>query len=197
MKATEYLHNNFGCNNCAYRKEAQFLALAYRSKWSNTWAKKWFYMKNNLDKMEDIKDIIQNPIHPSFGFKKPTWYINFKAQASLIALNVVYTHIETRDLVQEHLAFNTWPLRAEWMPEMKEDALETEPGLVRLRYKYKFENKFGEACDEWLETIEEKCNEILSNYSKKEDEALSVAFAGRKKRRLNHGFDAIGFVYLD
>jgi hypothetical protein len=46
-----------------------------------------------------------------------------------------------RDLVQEYLAFNTWPLRAKWdMPEMTEkDASEVEPGLIMLRHKYKFE----------------------------------------------------------
>jgi hypothetical protein len=41
-------------------------------------------------------------------------------------------------------------LRVEWdMHEMKEeDASEIEPGLVRLRYKYKFEAQFKERCDE-------------------------------------------------
>jgi hypothetical protein len=34
-------------------------------------------------------------------------------------------------------------------------------------------------------------------YSKAEDTALSVAFGGRKKKRLNRVFDAIGFVYPD
>ena len=40
-------------------------------------------------------------------------------------------------------------LRAEWdMHEMKEeDASEIEPGLVRLRYKYRFEDEFGEPSD--------------------------------------------------
>jgi hypothetical protein len=126
-------------------------------------------MKNDLDQREDTKGKTQNPIHPSYGFKKPSCYINFEAHASPIAFNVVCAHIGIRDLVQEHMAFNTWPLRAEWsMPEMKkEDALEIEPGLVRLWYKYKFETEFGEPCDEWLEAIEEKCNKILGNYSKK------------------------------
>jgi hypothetical protein len=34
-------------------------------------------------------------------------------------------------------------------------------------------------------------------YSKAEDTALSAAFEGRKKKRLNRVFDAIGFVYPD
>jgi hypothetical protein len=57
---------------------------------------------------------------------------------------------------------DTWPLRAEWnMPEMKEDASKIEPGLVRLWYRYNFENKFGEPCDEWLEAIEENATRFL------------------------------------
>jgi hypothetical protein len=84
-----------------------FLALVYRSKWLNAWAKEWFYMKNDLKEREDLKDIIQNPIHPSFGFKRLNCYINFKAQASIIVFNALCTHIRTGDRVQEHLAFNT------------------------------------------------------------------------------------------
>jgi hypothetical protein len=72
------------------------------------------------------------------------------------------------------LAFKIWQLRAEWeMPKMSEkDASDMEPGLVRLHYKYNFKDEFGKPCDEWLDSIEAKCNEILWNYSKLEDEAL-------------------------
>jgi hypothetical protein len=38
---------------------------------------------------------------------------------------------------------------------------------------------------------------LLGLYSKAEDTALSAAFGGRKKKRLNRIFDAIGFVYPD
>jgi hypothetical protein len=38
---------------------------------------------------------------------------------------------------------------------------------------------------------------LLGLYSKAEDTALSAAFGGRKKKRLNRVFDAIGFVYPD
>jgi hypothetical protein len=71
-------------------------------------------MKNGLKEREDVKDIIQTPIHPSFGFIRPTCYIIFEVQSSIISFNAVCTHIGTRDLVQEHLAFNTWSLRVEW-----------------------------------------------------------------------------------
>jgi hypothetical protein len=60
-----------------------------------------------------------------------------------------------------------------------------------------FEEKFGEHCDKWLDSIEAKSNEILGNFSKPEAEALHGVFAAQKRRRLNHIFYAIGFSYPD
>jgi hypothetical protein len=96
---------------------------------------------------------MQSPIVINFGFKKPTCYVNFEAQAAIVGFNAVSTHIGMRDLVQEFLAFKTWPLAAEWdMPKMSEgDASDAEPGLVRLRYKYRFKDEFGEPSDGWLD----------------------------------------------
>jgi hypothetical protein len=39
--------------------------------------------------------------------------------------------------------------------------------LVRLPYHFKFKKHFKEPCQEWLDTIEVMCNEILGNYTKK------------------------------
>jgi hypothetical protein len=38
---------------------------------------------------------------------------------------------------------------------------------------------------------------VLGRYSRAEDDALSAAFEGRGKKRLNRVFDAIGFIYPD
>jgi hypothetical protein len=38
---------------------------------------------------------------------------------------------------------------------------------------------------------------LLEAYSKTEDNALSAAFGGRNKKRLNRVFDAIGCIYPD
>jgi hypothetical protein len=59
----------------------------------------------------------------------------------------------------------------------KKDALVVEPRLTRFRYRYKFEDKFREPSDGWLDYIEAKCNETLVNYSKPEAEPLQWAFA--------------------
>jgi hypothetical protein len=125
-------------------------------------------MKNDLTTRVDIKGITQTPTITSFIYKKPKCYINFEAQASIVALNAICTHIGIRDLLQKILGFQTWPLMVEWeMSKMSEkDTSDAEPRLVRLCYKYKFENEFGEPSDWWLDYVEAKCNEILDNYSK-------------------------------
>jgi hypothetical protein len=48
-----------------------------------------------------------------------------------------------------------------------------------------------------LELIEKMCNEILGNYTKKEDQLMTYAFDTREKRRLNRVMDALGFEYPD
>jgi hypothetical protein len=72
-----------------------------------------------------------------------------------------------------------------------------EGGLVRLKYTFRYEGKFVEPDDDWLKCIEATRDELLGPNSKAEDNALSVAFGGRKKKRLNRVFDAIGFMYPD
>jgi ABC-type transporter Mla subunit MlaD len=45
--------------------------------------------------------------------------------------------------------------------------------------------------------IEAMCNEILGNYTKKEDQLMTAAFGTRRKRRLNQVLDALNFEYPD
>jgi hypothetical protein len=81
------------------------------------------------------------------------------------------------------------------MPKKKEAGKKHE--LVRLAYHFKFEKQFKKPCKEWLHMIETMCNEILRNYTKKEDELMTVAFGTRPKRRLNRAMDALNFDYPD
>jgi hypothetical protein len=45
--------------------------------------------------------------------------------------------------------------------------------------------------------IETMCNEILGNYTKKEDQLMTIAFGTRPKRKLNRVMDALNFNYPD
>jgi hypothetical protein len=100
-------------------------------------------------------------------------------------------------LIQEHIAFRVWPLVEKW--EMPKEIISKpdEGGLVRLKYTFRYGDKFVEPDDDWLKCIEATSDELLGPYSKAEDTALSAAFGGRKKKRLNRVFDAIEFVYPD
>jgi hypothetical protein len=113
------------------------------------------------------------------------------------AFSIVCSFIGTRDLVQEHVAYKIWPLVANW--EMPKETINNphEGGLVRLKYTFRFVDQFIEPDDDWLKCVEATSDEVLGPYSKAEDIALSAAFGGRKKKRLNRVFDAIGFVYPD
>jgi hypothetical protein len=123
--------------------------------------------------------------------------MNELAEECQRAFGVVCSFIGTRDLVQEHIAFRVWPLAEKW--EMPQETIKEtdEGGLVRLKYTFKFGDKFVEPDDDWLKSIETVSDELLAVYSKAEDTTLSAAFGGRKKKRLNRVFDAIGFVYPD
>jgi hypothetical protein len=157
----------------------------------------WFYVKNDLKTREDIKDIIMRPIWQRFGLRRPKVEMDEAAEECQRAFGVVCSFIGTRDLMQEHIAFRVWPLAEKWeMP--KETVREPdEGGLVRLKYTFKYGDKFVEPDDDWLKSIEAISDELLGSYSKVEDTALSAAFGGRKKKRLNRVFDVIGFVYPD
>jgi hypothetical protein len=45
--------------------------------------------------------------------------------------------------------------------------------------------------------VEATSDELLGAYTRAEDDALTLAFGGRGKKRLNRVFDVIGFVYPD
>jgi hypothetical protein len=81
------------------------------------------------------------------------------------------------------------------MPKKKDVSKKHE--LVRFPYQFKFEKEFKKPCQEWLEMIETMCNEILGNYTKKEDQLMTAAFGTRPKQRLNRMMDALDFEYPD
>jgi hypothetical protein len=99
-KATgkEQYHNNFGCYSFVHRSNARDPVLTFR-KWSGSWMKQWFYVKNDLSEREDVECIIQRPIRSRFDIRRSSIAIGNEVQACLMAFNTVCTYIDTRDLV--------------------------------------------------------------------------------------------------
>ena len=188
------LHENFGCYNFAYRKTAKFPVISYRSKWPAGWKSEWFYVKVD----EDKEKLVQSPLELTFGETRPHCNMTPEGQTqrAMDEFRIIAEHIGTRDLVQEFLAFKVFPTLKKWeMPKLKGEKKEGD--LVRLPYHFKFKKYFKKPCQEWLDTVEVMCNEILGNYSKKEDQLMTAAFGTRPKRRLNRVLDALDFEYPD
>jgi hypothetical protein len=193
----EQYHNNFGCYSFGARSGSSCPVPTFRKRWPGDWMKEWFYVKNDLKTREDIKDIIMRPTWQRFGLRKPKVDIDESVEECQRAFSVVCSFIGTRDLIQEHIAFRVWPLVEKWEMPKETISKPDEGGLVRLKYTFIYGDKFVEPYDDWLKCIEATSEELLGPYSKAKDTALSAAFGGRKKKRLNRVFDAIGFVYPD
>jgi hypothetical protein len=63
-----------------------------------------------------------------------------------------------------------------------------EGDLVRLKYTFRYRDKFDEPNDDWLKCIEATSDELLGPYSKAEDNALSTSFGGRVKKEIKQSF---------
>jgi hypothetical protein len=109
----------------------------------------------------------------------------------------VCAFIGTRDLIQEHIAYRVWPLVDNWEMSKETAVGSNEGGLIHLKYTFRYRDRFDEPNDDWLKCIEATSDELLGAYTRAKDDALSLAFRGRGKRRLNRVFDAIGFIYPD
>jgi hypothetical protein len=138
-------------------------------------------MKADEKKRGKLMTMAMSPLSLNFGMTRPlcNMQLGSSCQLAEVEFRVVADQISTRDLVQEYLANQTYPTSSGWgMSEMKETK---KHELVRLAYCFKFEKQFKEPCQEWLDMIETMCNEILGNYTKKEDQLMTAAFGTRPK----------------
>jgi hypothetical protein len=153
--------------------------------------------ENDLVEREDIKSIIQRPIWSRFGIRRPSLGLGNDVEACKAVYNTVCTYIGTRNLVQENIAYRVWPLASSWEMPNKAASGSSQDGLVYLKYTFRYRNHFDEPNDDWLDCIEATSDKLLGAYTRVEDDAMTVAFGGRGKKRLNKVFDVIGFVYPD
>jgi hypothetical protein len=193
----EQYHNNFGCYSFGAHSGSSCPVPTFRKRWPGDWMKEWFYVKNDLKAREDIKYIIMRPIWQRFRLRKQKVEMDEAAEECQRAFGVVCSFIGTRDLVQEHIAFRVWPLVEKWEMPKETITKPDEGGLIRMKFTFRYEGKFVEPDDDWLKCIEATSDELLGPYSKAEDTVLYAAFGGRKKKRFNRVFNAIGFVYPD
>jgi hypothetical protein len=63
----EQYHNNFGCSGFITRPNASYPVPMFRKRWLRAWMEEWFYVKNDLQAREDIKEVIMCSIWSHFG----------------------------------------------------------------------------------------------------------------------------------
>jgi hypothetical protein len=61
----------------------------------------------------------------------------------------------------------------------------SQSGLVYLKYTSRYRNQFDEPNNDWLDCIEATSDELIGAYTRAKDDAMTVAFGGRGKKRLN------------
>jgi hypothetical protein len=168
MGKEQYL-NNFGSYGFVARPNASYPVPTFQKRWLGAWMEEWFYVKNDLKAREDIKEVIMRPIWSRFGYRRPKVEIDEAAEACQKEFGTVCFFIGMGDLIQEHIAFGVWLLVESW--EMaKETITESSEGeLVRLKYTFRYGDKFDEPNDDWLKCIEVTSDELLGSYSKAED----------------------------
>jgi hypothetical protein len=76
-------------------------------------------------------------------------------------------------------------------------AVSSQGGLVYLKYTFRYRDQFDEPNDDWLTYVVATGDELLGAYTRAEDDAMTLAFGGRGKKRMNRVFDVIDFVYPD
>jgi hypothetical protein len=193
---SDNLQNNFWCYNFAYRKDTKSKVLGYLTKWPMGWTMEWFYMKADSKGREEFKGIVRCPMRLNFDLTRLVCNMGLGSlvQVAQVAFSTMVEHIGTRDLVQEFLANEVFPALFGWgMPKAKK---EIEKWIfVRLLYRLKEQSVFKHPCADWLKMIEVMCNEILGNFTKKEDQLMTAAFGDRGKQRLNMVMDALKFEY--
>jgi hypothetical protein len=73
----------------------------------------------------------------------------------------------------------------------------SQGGSVYMKYTFRYRDQFDEPSDDWLAYVEATSDDLLGAYTRAEDDAMTLAFGGRGKKRLNIVFDVIGFMYPD
>jgi hypothetical protein len=79
--------------------------------------------------------------------------IESDAEACQKAFSNVCAFIGTRDITQEHIAYRVWPLVDNWEMPKETTAGSIEGGLVRLKYTFRFRDRFDEPNDDWLKVL--------------------------------------------
>jgi hypothetical protein len=96
----------------------------------------------------DERMVLMRTIWQRFDLRKSKVEIDEAAEGCRRAFGTVCAFIGTRDLIQEHIAFRVWPLVEKWEMSKKTVTKTGEGELVRLKYTFRYGDKFDEPNDD-------------------------------------------------
>jgi hypothetical protein len=107
-------------------------------------------MKANEKKREKLMSMVMSPLRLNFGMTRPlcNMQLGSPCQLAEVEFRVVAKHISTRDLVQElgkPYISDLWRLG-----NAEEERGREKYELVLLPYRFKFQKRYKEPCNEWL-----------------------------------------------
>lgn len=150
--------------------------MAYQTKWHGDWTIEWFYAEVDLEQREDFKGMVMSPLEISFALKRTKCEMSEATDTCLKTFGVVVKKTRSRDLIQEAFAYNIYPIRTRW--KLPKEVKRGDEGLVTLAFDFKEQSTYKSPSVGWLKFIEEKCNDMCSNYLAKEHEYMRFAFGG-------------------
>jgi hypothetical protein len=106
------MHKNFRCYNFAYQKDTKAHVIRYRTKWPTGWTSEWFYVKADEKRREKLMSMVMSPLKLSFDMTRPlcNMQLGSPCQLAKVEFRVAAEYISTWDLVQEYLAYKTFPI---------------------------------------------------------------------------------------
>jgi hypothetical protein len=96
-------------------------------------------MKADEKRRGKLMSMVMSPLKLSFSMTRPLCNMQLASPCQLaeVEFRVVAEHISTQNLVQEYLAYKTFPTLGGWgMLKKKDEGKKFE--LVRLPYRFKF-----------------------------------------------------------
>jgi hypothetical protein len=99
-----------------------------------------------------------SPLEVSFALKRRKCEMNEVADEGHKAFNTFIKIIGSRDLIQEVLAYNTYPTWTSW--KLPKEVKSKDEELVTLAFDFKEQSSYKAPSVGWRKLNEEKCNEM-------------------------------------
>jgi len=104
----------YGCYTFAFHKNLPYPVAASTNKWTGDWASHWFYHKVPLDLKTNINPLIVGCIGALSDVLKVAMNVRPEDEAFLAMLYKVSKTFGTRDIIEEFVACDCFPVKARW-----------------------------------------------------------------------------------